>query len=61
MTKVDDGGSAFPIPEDETNLRLYGMSLRDWFAGHAPPPCRDQTCRPRGQQLRQAAHSVQWR
>lgn len=34
--KIDDGGPAFPIPNDP-NPGAYaaapGMSLRDWFAG----------------------------
>ena len=29
------GGSAFPIPEDESNLREEGMTLRDYFAAKA--------------------------
>ena len=34
-----DGGPAFPgfDPASETPKPLNGMSLRDWFAGHAPP------------------------
>ena len=42
----DDGGSAFPVnlPDDifhnvvleHANPAIYGMSLRDWFATHAP-------------------------
>lgn len=38
MNKINDGGSAFPIPNDP-NPGAYpaepGMSLRDWFAGQA--------------------------
>ena len=39
MTKVDDGGPAFP-GEKETRFGQHndcneGMSLRDWFAGQA--------------------------
>lgn len=34
MTKIDDGGPAFPVP----NLpNMHGMPLRDWFAGQALP------------------------
>lgn len=29
----DDGGSAFPVPSDDS--RLQGMSLRDYFAAKA--------------------------
>lgn len=29
------GGSAFPIPEDESNPREEGMTLRDYFAAKA--------------------------
>ena len=38
MSKIDDGGPAFPwhsdgcVPDIEPSL---GMSLRDWFAGQA--------------------------
>lgn len=40
MTKIDDGGPAFPATSGETTdgHRYYGadgMSLRDWFAGQA--------------------------
>jgi hypothetical protein len=45
MSKVDDGGSAFPIPayEEGTLAGRFssghppqpGMSIRDWFAGQA--------------------------
>lgn len=41
MTKINDGGPAFPRPEerdgDGCGLRegSDGMSLRDWFAGQA--------------------------
>lgn len=37
MTKIDDGGPAFPT-EPNTQDGFYahhGMSLRDWFAGQA--------------------------
>jgi hypothetical protein len=36
--KIDDGGSAFPGSADTAEghqMREYGMSLRDWFAGQA--------------------------
>lgn len=42
-----DGGQAFPSTEyyDEKPIgSISGMSLRDWFAGHAPtvnPACLD--------------------
>lgn len=43
MTKIDDGGPAFPVSFNETNEHGVqfpfverGMSLRDWFAGQAP-------------------------
>lgn len=44
MTKIDDGGPAFPVipPCDESGISepgypypAQGMSLRDWFAGQA--------------------------
>ena len=36
MSKIKDGGAAFPIPNDErpgSYPAEPGMSLRDWFAG----------------------------
>lgn len=54
MAKIEDGGPAFPTmrqPEtrhpisgdilQEAGLVREGMSLRDWFAGHAPPVPND--------------------
>ena len=36
MSKVDDGGPAFPVPDGEAaNLGYHGLSIRDWFAGQA--------------------------
>ena len=32
MAKPDDGGPAFPVPQD-AKPDEHGMSLRDWFAG----------------------------
>ena len=32
---VDDGGPAFPVPNDANVNGQPGMSLRDWFAGTA--------------------------
>ncbi len=34
MSKIDDGGPAFPCPE-ALEGQWFGMSLRDWLAGHA--------------------------
>lgn len=38
-SKIDDGGSAFPVPEEnrlsDGTYCNEGMSLRDWFAGQA--------------------------
>ena len=36
MSKMDDGGPAFPV-EDLGLNGTYGMSMRDWFAGQALP------------------------
>lgn len=37
MSKVDDGGPAFPVVGNpETDRCESGMSLRNWFAGNAP-------------------------
>ena len=40
MTKINDGGPAFPRPYSSTGdgMSVYsqsGMTLRDWFAGQA--------------------------
>lgn len=35
MSKIDDGGFAFPIPATEHNYAEFGMTIRDWFAGKA--------------------------
>lgn len=36
MTKIEDGGPAFPIVVPEEFQQAHpGLSLRDWFAGHA--------------------------
>ena len=37
MSKIDDGGPAFPTePNKQPGFYLHhGMSLRDWFAGQA--------------------------
>ena len=40
MTKIDDGGPAFPFgpfgdPERDAGQAGPGMTLRDWFAGQA--------------------------
>jgi len=36
----DDGGPAFPVVFEHANAgaELFGMSLRDYFAAHAPLP-----------------------
>lgn len=35
MSKIEDGGPAFPSPQCGDWSPEYGMSLRDWFAGQA--------------------------
>lgn len=36
MNPINDGGPAFPALEAGcTRSDAYGMTLRDWFAGHA--------------------------
>ena len=40
MTKIDNGGPAFPMPRvlkhtGDLTDGCYGMTLRDWFAGQA--------------------------
>ena len=35
MKELNDGGPAFPMASGPCNDFEHGMSLRDWFAGHA--------------------------
>jgi hypothetical protein len=35
MSKINDGGPAFPVPNDANTNGQEGMTLRDWFAGQA--------------------------
>ena len=35
MSKINDGGPAFPTPWAAGTATEGGMSLRDWFAGQA--------------------------
>lgn len=52
MNKIDDGGPAFPqiigpdpiliMRAGEVTVAGSGMSLRDYFAVHAPEPTQDQ-------------------
>lgn len=35
MPKINDGGPAFPVPNEGQGWGAPGMSLRDWFAGQA--------------------------
>jgi hypothetical protein len=35
MSKIDSG-PAFPVPGDQQDEGFNGMSLRDYFAAHAP-------------------------
>ena len=35
MSKIDDGGPAFPLAVTEETIDHLGMSLRDYFAGQA--------------------------
>lgn len=38
MSKTNDGGTAFPLPEklyEHSVIEPYGMSLRDYFAAQA--------------------------
>lgn len=34
----NDGGPAFPIPGDQADADFNGLTLRDYFAAHAPEP-----------------------
>ena len=42
--KIDDGGTAFP-----TSHGTWGMSLRDYFAAHAPADVTDHFATTRGE------------
>lgn len=44
MSRPDDGGQAFPIPESEWDNRSEGMTLRDWFAGECQEDDRLVKC-----------------
>lgn len=33
--KIEDGGPAFPVPDEGQGWGAAGMTLRDWFAGQA--------------------------
>ena len=35
MSAIEDGGPAFPVPNDAYNNEMPGMTLRDWLAGMA--------------------------
>lgn len=35
MAAQNDGGFAFPVPNDANTNGQEGMTLRDWFAGQA--------------------------
>ena len=37
MPDEKDGGPAFPAAGSDINEVEWGISLRDWFAGRAPP------------------------
>ena len=52
MSKINDGGPAFPMPAStdgngNVTFAEYGMSLRDWFAGTLPEPSEDRVNRER--------------
>ena len=47
MSKINDGGPAFSCPEDESNMRNKGMSLRDYFAAKALPVCMSEYSDPK--------------
>ena len=34
----NDGGPAFPTNSDQHDVSSCGLSIRDYFAAHAPPP-----------------------
>ena len=44
---INDGGPAFPVPNGAWNM-CGGMSLRDWFAGHALVSILHDGCVPFG-------------
>ena len=40
--RIEDGGPAYPVPGDQPHPQMNGMSLRDWFAAHAPEPSESE-------------------
>ena len=55
MTKPDDGGPAFPVPY---LCSVYGMTLRDWFAGQALAGMSSKSLTASNEEIAQAAY---WR
>ena len=45
MSKIEDGGPAFPYIQGQ---QYCGMTLRDYFAIHAPEPSAEDVQRERG-------------
>lgn len=48
MSKVENGGPAFPtphFPDDLGYMPAKGMTLRDYFAAKAMPECYYEVCR----------------
>lgn len=41
MNTQNDGGPAFPVPNDANVNCQEGMTLRDYFAAHAPVTLQD--------------------
>ena len=55
MSVIDTGGPAFP-GEQQTNWTNPGMTLRDYFAAHAPNP--PETWKAKKDE---AANIIEWR
>jgi len=55
MSDTDTGGPAFPVPLDAFDDR-EGMTLRDYFAAHAPNPPETWKA-----EKDEAANIIEWR
>jgi len=63
--KTNDGGQAFPCPQDpiSQNVPSLGMTLRDYFAAKAPMPTNEwwvESCSQSGKMQSQADVIARW-
>lgn len=58
MTNKDTGGPAFPsLYTDGPDVKFSGMSMRDWFATHAPQPLEADIIRMMGRDRQANPHN----